>query len=343
MLSRWRMRPRQTPERLAGAFERAHREAALTRLELGALTPRRGARAARRAVDRRRGGALRRERRQPVLPRAARALARARGRSAPPLPGVAGRHRGPAGGRRRAGRGARAAVRDRAPACSRERRWRATRSSPSWRRPRRRRPRRRRSTRSTSCCGSTSFARPTCPAASASGTRSSAGRSTRPRRGGWRLGAHERCADALAARGASAAARAHHVERSARQGDAAAVAILREAGEAAAQRAPASAARWFAAALRLLPRRAPAQERVELLLARAGALAATGQFAESHAALLESIELVPDESPRSASSSRRRAPGSSSCLGRHEQAHARLVSALDGLPRPGLGRGGGAA
>ena len=33
--------------------------------------------------------------------------------------------------------------------------------------------------------------------------------------GGWRLGAHERCAEALAARGASAAARAHHVERSA--------------------------------------------------------------------------------------------------------------------------------
>src|SRR5262249_31681037 len=50
--------------------------------------------------------------------------------------------------------------------------------------------------------------------------------------GGWRLGAHERCAEALAARGASAAARAHHVERSARQGDLAAVAVLREAGEA---------------------------------------------------------------------------------------------------------------
>src|SRR5215218_581283 len=31
--------------------------------------------------------------------------------------------------------------------------------------------------------------------------------------GGWRLGAHERCAEALAARGAGAAARAHHIER----------------------------------------------------------------------------------------------------------------------------------
>ena len=73
--------------------------------------------------------------------------------------------------------------------------------------------------------------------------------------GGWRLGAHERCAEALAARGASAAARAHHVERSAREGDVGAVAVLREAGEAAVRLAPASAAHWFAAALRLLPRR----------------------------------------------------------------------------------------
>ena len=64
--------------------------------------------------------------------------------------------------------------------------------------------------------------------------------------GGWRLGAHERCAEALAARGAAAAARAHHIERSAREGDLAAVAVLREAGEAAARLAPASAARWFA-------------------------------------------------------------------------------------------------
>ena len=33
------LRPRQTPERLAAALERAHRAAALTRVELGALTP----------------------------------------------------------------------------------------------------------------------------------------------------------------------------------------------------------------------------------------------------------------------------------------------------------------
>ena len=113
--------------------------------------------------------------------------------------------------------------------------------------------------------------------------------------GGWRLGAHERCAAALAARGASAAAQAHHVERSARQGDAAAVATLREAGEAAARLAPASAARWFGAALRLLPETAPRDERVALLLARAGSLAAAGRFHESHADLAECIRIAPPE------------------------------------------------
>src|SRR6185312_14103353 len=113
--------------------------------------------------------------------------------------------------------------------------------------------------------------------------------------GGWRLGAHERCADALALRGSMVAAIAHHVERSARQGDEAAIALLREAGEAAAPRAPASAARWFAAALRLLPAAAPTDVRVELLLARSEALAATGQLGESHAALLESMNIVPQQ------------------------------------------------
>ena len=62
------------------------------------------------------------------------------------------------------------------------------------------------------------------------------------------------CAGTRRAR-SSAAARAHHVERSARQGDAAAVAVLREAGEARPKR-PASAARWFAGRF-ASPRTAP--------------------------------------------------------------------------------------
>jgi ATP/maltotriose-dependent transcriptional regulator MalT len=110
--------------------------------------------------------------------------------------------------------------------------------------------------------------------------------------GAWRLGAHERCAAALTARGASATARAHHIERSAREGDLAAVAVLREAGEAAAPLSPASSAQWFGAALRLLPETAPGEERVALLLARANSLASTGRFGESHADLLDCVGIV---------------------------------------------------
>jgi ATP/maltotriose-dependent transcriptional regulator MalT len=151
---------------------------------------------------------------------------------------------------------------------------------------------------------------------------------------GWRLGAHERCAEALAARGVTAARRAHHVERSAREGDVAAVAVLRDAGEAAARLAPESAARWFDAALRLLPPTSPAQERVELLLARAGALAAAGHFADSHEALLEADAIVPEQSSPLCTTVATACAGVERFLGRYEQAHARLVIALRRLPEP---------
>jgi ATP/maltotriose-dependent transcriptional regulator MalT len=151
---------------------------------------------------------------------------------------------------------------------------------------------------------------------------------------GWRLGAHERCAEALAARGATAASRAHHVERSAREGDLAAVAVLRDAGEAAARLAPESAARWFGGALRLLPRTVPMPERVELLLARAGALAAAGHFIDSHAALLEATAIVPEHSSALLTTVATACAGVERLLGRYEQAHARLVSNLDAQPGP---------
>src|SRR5512133_3338212 len=153
--------------------------------------------------------------------------------------------------------------------------------------------------------------------------------------GGWRLGAHERCAEALAARGASASARAHHVERSAREGDVGAAAVLRQAGEEAVRLAPASAAHWFADALRVLPSTAPAQERVELLRARAGALTAAGRFNESHEALLDALALVPDDSHALRARVARAWAGVESLLGRQEQAGSRLASALDRLPDQG--------
>jgi len=151
---------------------------------------------------------------------------------------------------------------------------------------------------------------------------------------GWRLGAHERCAEALAARGAAVAARAHHVERSARQGDVGAVAVLREAGEATARLAPESAARWFCGALHLLPETAPVEDRVELLLARAGALAGAGHFADSHEALLEAIAIVPERSSALHMTLTTACARAERFLGRYEQAHARLVSALRARPEP---------
>jgi DNA-binding NarL/FixJ family response regulator len=152
--------------------------------------------------------------------------------------------------------------------------------------------------------------------------------------GGWRLGAHKRCADALAARGAAAAARAHHVERSARQGDVHAVAVLREAGEATVRLAPESAARWFGGALRLLPGTAPPEERVELLAARAGASAAAGHFADSHEVLLEATGMAPEHSSALRTTVAATCARMERFLGRYEQAHDRLATALHGLPEP---------
>ena len=149
--------------------------------------------------------------------------------------------------------------------------------------------------------------------------------------GGWRIGAHGRTAQALAGRGAGSGTRAHHVDMSARVGDEAAVTTLTEAGREAAQRAPATAVRWFAGALRLLADTAPVDQRVELLLAAATSLAATGRFADAHAALLDSLALVPG----GAAAQRVRLLATCArvehLLGLHEQAHARLTAGLHDL------------
>jgi ATP/maltotriose-dependent transcriptional regulator MalT len=149
--------------------------------------------------------------------------------------------------------------------------------------------------------------------------------------GGWRLTAHERCADALALRGASAEARAHHVEQAGRYGDKAAIAVLREAGEALAQRTPAGAARWFSAALRLLPETAGHKERIELLTALAGAQAATGRFVEARSALLEGIDLLPEDATTERVKLVVSCAGIEQILGRHVEARARLEGAFERL------------
>ena len=328
------LRPRQTPERLAAALERAHRAAALTRVELGALTPDEARELLGERVDAAGAAVLYQESggNPFYLEQLARSLERAGGATSAPEISLTGLEVPPAvaaslseelallsdGGRlvlegaavagdpfepelaAAAAATSEAAAMD---AVDELLQLDLIRTTDVPRRFRFRHPLVRRAVYEATA-------------------------------GGWRLGAHERCAEALAARGVTAAARAHHVERSARQGDVAAVAVLREAGEAAARLAPESAARWFGAALRLLPQTAPAQERVELLLARAGALAAAGHFADSHEALLEAIAIVPEQSSALCTTVATACAGVERSLGRYEQAHARLVRALRGLPEP---------
>ena len=150
-------------------------------------------------------------------------------------------------------------------------------------------------------------------------------------RGGWKLAAHARAATVLAARGAAAAERAHHVEQSAQQGDEQAIALLLEAGTAAAPRAPAAAARWFEAALRVLPDADRARQ-VDVRVALASSLRTLGELERCRATLLEAVELLPPEAVA------RRVELTTLCasvehwLGLHGEAHRRLVRAWDELP-----------
>ncbi len=145
----------------------------------------------------------------------------------------------------------------------------------------------------------------------------------------WRLTAHGRAAAALAARGGAVAARAHHVERCARIGDEEAIAVLVAAARDVAPRAPAGAARWLTAALRLLPQDGSAHaRRLELLIGAAGALVAAGHLEQGLDALLEALALVPAEAGAVRVRLIGMCAGAENLLGRHEAAHARLLHAL---------------
>lgn len=110
---------------------------------------------------------------------------------------------------------------------------------------------------------------------------------------GWRRGAHARAARLLATRGAPAELLAPHVAEAAEMGDETAIRVLVRAAAAQRWRAPVAAARWYGAALRLLPadRRQPAR-RGRLLLAEAECLATAGQHATSQQAVTEALGLL---------------------------------------------------
>ena len=304
------------------ALERAHRDGGpVTGIELGALS-RDEARellgAARRGI-RSSTGALRRERRRPVLSRAARPRAAAAAASSAAArrrrpfatcrrvagalreelsllsdAGAPGARRGGGGGRpvrARAGRGrrpSRAAALDALDALLRPRLVRATDV-----------PRRFR------------FRHPIVRRAVYEATPA-----------GWRLAAHERCAEALAARGARGA-RAHHVERPRARGRGGGRG-LREAGEAAAQRAPATRPPGSTPRSGSCPRR-PRRRACRAAARARQALAAAGRSPRATRAARE-----PPAGPEESTALR---PLTTACagvehlLGQHEQAHARLISA----------------
>jgi ATP/maltotriose-dependent transcriptional regulator MalT len=115
--------------------------------------------------------------------------------------------------------------------------------------------------------------------------------------GGSRLAAHARAADALVARGATPAQRAHHAERAARPGDTEAVELLAEAAAEVATRAPATAAGWLGSALRLLPDGSEHDERrLALLRRQADAYFAADRAVEARDALRRAVTYLPTES-----------------------------------------------
>ncbi|WP_301176416.1 ATP-binding protein [Actinomadura geliboluensis] len=114
---------------------------------------------------------------------------------------------------------------------------------------------------------------------------------------GWRIAAHSRVSERLAELGAPAAVRAHHVVRSARFGDAAAIWTLVEAARAVGRQAPATAAYWLQAALDLMPGAADESypDRVELLVELAQVQALSGHAEEGRETARTLLGLLPPD------------------------------------------------
>lgn len=150
----------------------------------------------------------------------------------------------------------------------------------------------------------------------------------------WRLGAHARIAAHLAGVGAPAALRAHHVERSAPFGDQAAIATLLEAARDAAAQAPATAAHWLEAALKIMPAGTSPDRQLELLLELARLRAVSGQLEQGREAAREALRRLPPGDHA------RRALAARFCalmerqLDRPHEARAVLLGELHRIPDP---------
>ena len=150
---------------------------------------------------------------------------------------------------------------------------------------------------------------------------------------GWRVGAHARAAETLRQRGAGPAEQAHHLERCATRGDLTAVEVLQRAGSDVLDSNPGVAGHWFGAALRLLPETMEAAgTRMELLVARAQALAVTGRLRESRQSLHDLLHLIPAAAAEPRASLVALCAGIERLLGRHAEANAQLAAELAALP-----------
>ena len=149
--------------------------------------------------------------------------------------------------------------------------------------------------------------------------------------GGWRLAAHARAAAALERRGAGVVARAHHVEHAAQLGDDDAVELLLGAARELQGPAPGSAARFHAAALRILPD-GPAHRlrRAEIQVALAEAESASGDPESARATLLDALGKSQTHEERRDLTVR--VANTEFWLGRDEDALRRLHVALGDLP-----------
>jgi ATP/maltotriose-dependent transcriptional regulator MalT len=155
--------------------------------------------------------------------------------------------------------------------------------------------------------------------------------------GGSRLAAHARTAEALAARGATPAQRAHHAERAARPGDMDAVNLLAEAAAETAGRAPATAAGWYGSALRLLPEGSEHDERrLALLRAQASAFMAADRAVDARDALRRALAHLPTDAAVARAETIASLAHLEVWIGNPKEAHELLtaaVSALGGAPR----------
>ena len=148
---------------------------------------------------------------------------------------------------------------------------------------------------------------------------------------GWRLLAHERAAASLRSRGEASETLAHHVAVSARVGDEDAIGVLLDAAFAVHVAAPASAARWIADAIELMPPEA-AERRREWMVQLAAAQAAAGQVAHARDDVARRARPGPPDAVAERVRLTVRSVGLDRLLGRHHDGHERLIRTLAALP-----------